>query len=228
MSLAPDPRTIANVRRDFVEWHLGRAGYALWALEVDVPAVVQRLAQAQAHLAARLLDGYRRQPHITLGLCGFLGDRARHRDDFDGAALQTQIEALQCMRPRAFDIEVGALATFSSAPYLAVHEPHGHLARLRDCVAQGPMNHAPANYVPHVTVGLFRGAWPLAEVQVDLQAFNAQGLAPLSLCISHLALLSYQAADIGGPLTRLARYELASGTLFWDARPAVLQSPCLP
>ncbi len=70
-------QTLPNVRRDFPEWHRGRPRYALWALDVDIPAVRHAVAAAETHLAGRLLAGYRRQPHVTLGLCGFPTDDTR-------------------------------------------------------------------------------------------------------------------------------------------------------
>jgi hypothetical protein len=48
-------KTIRNVQRDFPEWHLGRPHYLLWALDVDLEPVRQRVAAAQRHLSTRLL-----------------------------------------------------------------------------------------------------------------------------------------------------------------------------
>ena len=74
-------QTLRNERRDFPEWHLGRPHYALWAVDVDLPDVRQAVAGAEAHLDGLLLDGYRRQPHITLALCGFPTAEPQHPDD---------------------------------------------------------------------------------------------------------------------------------------------------
>ena len=51
-------KTIRNVQRDFPEWHLGRPHDLLWALDVDLEPVRQRVAAAQRHLSTRLLAGY--------------------------------------------------------------------------------------------------------------------------------------------------------------------------
>lgn len=216
--LPPDGgRCIGNVRRDFAEWHLGRPRYALWALDVDVPAVRQRMGAAQEHLAGLLLDGYQRQPHITVSLCGFPSAAPRHADDFGAAALHAHVAALRRAWPEPFDIEIGALASFASAPYLAVSDAGGRIAALRACFAAGDHNHPDGEYVPHVTVGLYADAWPMAGVRPRLDAFAAG--APLRLRIGRIGLLGYAAADIGGPLARIADYDFADGVLHWHAPP---------
>jgi hypothetical protein len=42
-----------------------------WALDVDTPELRQAVSRAECHLSGLLLDDYRRQPHVTLDLCGF-------------------------------------------------------------------------------------------------------------------------------------------------------------
>jgi hypothetical protein len=166
--IAPQAFTLRNVRRDFPEWHLGRPAYALWALAFDVTAVMPRLQAAQGHLAPWLLDGYCRQPHITVSLCGFPTARPLHADDFGPKRLLAQMDALQQMRPARFAIEVGGLDTFTSVPYLTVHEGQGQLQKLHDCLAIADLPAMLDPYIPHITVGLYADAWPMATVQAAL------------------------------------------------------------
>jgi 2'-5' RNA ligase len=203
--------TIRNVRRDFPEWHLGRSRYALWALDVDVAPVRQRMQAAQSHLAGLLLDGYHRQPHITLSLCGFPSDAPRHADDFGAEALRAQLDALRQARPGPFEIDIGALASFTSAPYLSVHDEGGHIAALRRCLASGDVSALDGAYTPHVTVGLYADAWPLSAVQARLESFACDG--PLRLCVAGVSLMAYAAGEIGGPLGRMADYHFGGGAL---------------
>ena len=87
-----EPLTLRNERRDFGDWHRGRPHYLLWAIDVDLPAVRSRITAAQRALDGLLLDGYRRQPHITLALCGFPARTARPAvDEFDRHWLQARI-----------------------------------------------------------------------------------------------------------------------------------------
>lgn len=210
---APDGLTLRNEQRDFPEWHLGRPHYALWALDVDVPALRQRVAAAEKHLSSLLLADYCRQPHVTLSLCGFPSACPQHPDDFGAAALAAQLAALRRAQPRPFDIEVGALASFASVPYLAVQDAGGQIAALRECLAGGSLNDSCGTYTPHVTVGLYADAWPMSEVQARLASFA--GRQALRLRISGISLLSYASAHIGGALACRARYDFQSKTLHW-------------
>lgn len=223
-SLVSDGFTIPNVRRDFPEWHRGRPSYALWALNVDVPSITRRVHKAQRHLADLLLDDYCRQPHVTLNLCGFPSDSPQHEDDFGTASLRTQLAALRHARPHPFDIEIGALASFTSAPYLTVNDKGGNIAALRTCLVDGDVNEPSGHYTPHVTVGLYADAWPISAVNARLKSFASDG--PLRLRITGMSLTSYSAAEIGGPLTPIADYDFDSGTLRWHERlPSCLSDP---
>jgi hypothetical protein len=210
----PDGHTLRNVRRDFVEWHLGRPCYAVWAIDADIAPVRRRVADARAHLAGFLLDDYRRQPHVTLGLCGFPVLRPLHADDFGMEALQAQVRALQHLRPQAFEIGIGGLHSFTSAPYLGVSDPGGRLSRLCACLHMSAG--ADRVTIPHVTVGLYADAWPAASVQARLECPPRMGT--LRLQVRHIALLSYVAADIDGPLTELARYDFDRARLQMTSR----------
>ena len=202
-------KTIRNIQRDFPEWHLGRPHYLLWALDVDLEPVRQRVAAAQNHLSARLLDGYVREPHITLSLCGFPSVAPRQLDDFGADLLHRQIDALHRLRPQAFTIAIGALDGFSSAPYLSVADSGGHIERLRASLDLCPHPLARTDYRPHVTIGLYAHAWPLAEIEAELAGF-APG-APLRVEVSRLSLFAYVSAQIGGSLIRVADYEFGQG-----------------
>ena len=203
-------QTIANVRRDFPEWHRGRPRYALWAVDVDVPAVRDAVSAAGTQLADLLLPDYRRQPHITLGLCGFPVAEPREPDDFGPTELSGQLAALRALAPAPFDIDIGLLASFSSAPFLAVHDPQGGIARLRRSLtsAQPEWAEPDGAYTPHVTVGLYAGSWPTADIQRRLDRVPA---GPALRCrVDRIGLMHYAAAEIGGPLTTEAEFHLAT------------------
>lgn len=208
-----EPRTLRNERRDFHAWHRGRPHYLLWALDVDAPPLRARVTAAQRALDGLLLEDYRRQPHITLALCGFPAvARAPAADEFDAGLIVRQLAALQAAAPAAFELAVGGLESFSSAPFLCVHDPSGALASLRRCLQVGD-DDAHGGYVPHVTVGLYAGAWPTAELA---ERFRALADAPRLACrIDRLSLMGYDAADIGGSLFTLADYDLAARRLRW-------------
>ena len=130
-----EPLTLRNGRRDFPEWHRGRPHYLLWAIDTDLPAVRARVVAAQRALDGLLLDGYRRQPHITLALCGFPARGAEPAvDEFDLAWLQARVAALEAARVAPFTLAIGGLESFSSAPFLHVGGALAALAALRACL----------------------------------------------------------------------------------------------
>ena len=211
---APSGLTFRNEQRDFPEWHLGRPRYALWALDLDLPSIRHRMAMAAAHLSGLLLADYSRQAHVTLSLCGFPSALPQRTDDFSAAALAMQLAALRLARPLPFDIEVGKLASFASAPYLAVRDAGGHITALRESLAGGSLKDDADPYTPHVTVGLYADAWPIPAVQARLASFA--GAEALRVPIAGISLLSYASAQIGGALTCMAHYDFQSDTLRWS------------
>lgn len=206
--------TLENVRRDFPEWHLGRPRYALWAVDVDLPPVRAAVCAAETHLNGLLLAGYHRQPHITLGLCGFPTPAPRLPDDFGPAALGAHLNALQALAPEPFEVHIAQLASFTSAPFLAVLDAQGGIGRLRRALA-GDSAEGSGPYTPHVTVGLYAGGWPVADVLARLDAFQAG--PPLCCHIERISLMSYAAPEIGGRLATLAEFSLAERRLIWHA-----------
>lgn len=199
--------TLPSERRDFVEWRRGRTHYVVWALDLDGPAVRERMVAAQACLGGWLLDGYRRQPHVTLALCGFPAATPAG-DEFGAAALRAQCQRLAALGLAPFELRIGGLASFQSAPYLTVDDDVGAVAALRAALNGGDVpdgRYAP--HVPHVTVGLYAGPWPADDLRARLAGFEAG--PPLALRVRQVRLMAYEAADIGGPLQTLGAFDLA-------------------
>jgi 2'-5' RNA ligase len=199
---------IRNVQRDFIEWHRGRSRYVLWGIDVDLPALTLRIAAAQTQLDGLLLADYERQPHITLTLCGFpgagpLGSASLPPDEFGAQLLNQQITTLQRIQPKPFEIEIGDLSSFASAPYLSVADSYGGIETIRSCLDPGSDTHA---YTPHVTVGLYADAWSTPCVRSKLTAFAQYPAIPIR--VARIGLFSYEASVIGGPLVCLATYSL--------------------
>lgn len=206
-------QTWPSIRRDFVEWHLGRKPYVFWALDVDTPTVVERVACYVRLLGASLLYGYERQPHVTLEVCGFPAPRPSRDDEFDGALLRAQLAALRRARPRPFSITVAGPDSFLSAPYIAVLDGAGGIAALRSCLAINGQHRLLGDYVPHVTIGLYAHAELFAAIRQRLMACRCGD--DLSLPVERLSLMSYAPADIGGALQCLGEYRLATGEWGW-------------
>jgi len=207
-----NPYTIKNVRQDFSAWHQGRPHFALWAIDVDFSAVRQQVQAANQHLAGLLLDGYCRQPHITLGISGFLSNQSQYADNYSASDLEADISALEsaCIRP--FEIEIGSLASFSSAPFFHVHDSGNSLHALHK-ILHSISDGEHAEYVPHVTVGLYSDTWGTEMVDHRLHVFPQGSMIRRS--ISRISLMRYNASEIGGSLLTIADYDLQHGVLQW-------------
>ena len=195
-------------QKDFVDWRQGRRYFAVWALDLDRPDLRQASAEIRAALAAYWLPGYARQPHLTIGICGFPEAVSRRADDYGFAHLSAQCQALVAAAPASFCLEIGAPDSFASAAYFSVRDLVGGIAQLRQILA-GEDNDADADFVPHVTFGLYQVVLPLPEVLAELRARNP--LLPLQLTVGKLAWMVYEAAVIGGPLLKVGEFDLASG-----------------
>ncbi len=209
--------TIKNVRQDFQQWHQGRLRYAFWAIDVDCQAVRQQVSAAEQHLEEFLLEGYCRQPHITLGISGFLrsrlsNDKLQYADDYVCSRFETDVAALKNSGLQPFEVEIGTLASFGSAPFLYVTDPSNSLHQLHACL-HSVTSDANFQYLPHVTVGLYAEAWPTDLVSNHLDAFS-QGTVTNCL-INRVSLMSYAAAEIGGKLVTIADYDMAHAQIKW-------------
>jgi 2'-5' RNA ligase len=214
--------TIKNVRQDFQHWHHGRLRYAFWAIDVDFPAVRQQVLAATQHLEKFLLQGYCRQLHITLGICGFIANKPLHADDYVASNFAAHLEALRHLHINPFEIEIGALASFSSAPFLHVSDNSNNLQKLHACL-HALASDAHFQYVPHVTIGLYSESWSTKIVGNHLDNFPPDFVT--SCLIKKISLMSYMAAEIGGKLVTIADYDLASAEIHWHEPPPFNHAP---
>lgn len=198
--------TIASQQRDFSEWHLGRPLFAVWALALEDPALDVRLRQVRIALDGMLLRGYERQPHITLHVCGFPTTTARRNDDFEVDEIKVQIDALVQSDIAAFDVHVSEPFTFTSAACLSVEDAAGSLTGIRSIWERAAPTWDRTHYVPHVTAGLYAGAWPLAEIEARLRSIPRP--SPVALRISSVDWMCYDSTRIAGPLRTLIRFDL--------------------
>ena len=199
------PKTIPAEIRDFPEWHHGRETYAVWILPMEDEAIWETFEAAREHLDGYLLEPYRRQPHITLFVCGFLVDRPQYNDDFTHAQLQVQFRALEPANIAHFVIEIGGLNSFASAPFLEVHDPEGGIARLRDILSRGAPEFRTTPYTPHLTVGLYADAFPSEEVMKRLANFSR---TPIRWEVNQVTLVTYKAQEFAGKLSYERRISL--------------------
>ena len=188
--------TVAQVR-DYPEWHRGRRRYAIWMIPIRCPRVLAHIDRVTASLAD-LLHPSRRQPHITLFVCGFEGESVMHDDDFTAAQLERQLADLErlCLPP--CELRIGSPDSFASAAFLTVEDPQGHLPRWRETLAAGCTEVRQAAYVPHLTLGLYRRAVRAGELRQRLERWSVSDTLPLP--VAELEYATYHSGDMFGPL----------------------------
>jgi 2'-5' RNA ligase len=192
--------------RDFPEWRHGRESYAVWVLLCDESKSIQeKFKSAREHLNGYLLEPYHRQPHITLFVCGFLVEEHRHNDDFTPTQWGAQVQALEKSNIAPFEIEVGGMNSFASAPFLEIHDLDEGIPRLRETLSDGAREFRTAPYRPHLTIGLYADELPSEKV---LERIAAYGSRPVRWKVKQVTLATYQAQEIAGELSRKYTYRL--------------------
>ena len=189
--------TIPAEKRDFPEWHHGRETYAVWVVRMEDEAIQEKFEASRKHLNGYLLEPYNRQPHITLFVCGFLVDTPQYNDDFTQSQLQAQIRTLEKENLSHFEIEIGGLNSFASAPFLDVHDTEGGIAHLREILSRGAREFRTAPYTPHLTVGLYADAFPSENVLGKLASFSTK---PIRCKVEQITLATYKAHEFTGKL----------------------------
>lgn len=190
--------TLPTTRREYPEWHRGRGRFCVWGLLPESRALDERVQTLRAQLADYLLLPYDRQPHITLQACGFWQAETAAEDDYPAAQFAQHRRALEALALPRFTLQVGALNSFTSALYLEVQTAQPQLARIRQCLPGFFETIRTVPFVPHVTLGVYRQAWDCRQLAAVLEALPPQPL--LTLEVSAIQLLSYDARDIGSPL----------------------------
>ncbi len=215
---------------DWSDWHLGRGRYAVWvvAMQALAPpvrdAVQAACAQARRLLGTALVPHCQRQLHVTLATAGFLDGDAALPDAYGAAELSRDLHALQDLPAAPLQLEFGGWGSFEMAPYLQVRDSsqggptlgmlHGALRPARPELA---LTEALRPYVPHVTLGAWNAAWPRAQVLQWISGLPV--LQHRQAAVGEIALVSYAADALHGPLTCHARYDLVGRRLQWLQRP---------
>ena len=193
-------RTIPNLPADRA-WHGGRRHALAWALELDDPAA-RLVTAARQRLGDLLLARYERQPHVTLGYAGLMGEPAL--PGYDTCSLSDDLSSLRPLLSGPVRVVADAWDTFAMVPYLGVAADWLHLAQ--QALSPSADTHRMA-YRPHLTVG---------QYAVDVATDDVRGrLAPLPTAadwtVTQLALVRYETDDISGPLTAEGWLDLTTG-----------------
>ena len=207
-------QTLVADLRDYPEWHCGRMRYGVWVVPVVDTELLEYIRFARNRLADLLHPSPRRQPHLTVFVCGFHGEGDRN-DDFPPRRLEQQVALLEARAGATCRLPLARLDSFASAAFIPVGDPMGRLAQWRGVLqaCSGEIRQAP--YVAHITLGLYRRCVSAAELRQRLGDVEAP---PPSLTAGELQYATYDARDQLGPLDCVRRVvldlaaESASGT----------------
>jgi len=192
-------RTHFAENRDFKEWHRGRKQYAVWVIDVRNPSVQSRFDTAREHLAEFLLEPYRRQPHISLFVCGFPAESERYDDDYGHDRCSRHLRDLEKAKPPPFPIEVGGINSFAAAPFLEVFNVAGGIETLRSIFSRTCSEIRQEPYLPHLTLGLYADRFDTRIVAERMALLR--NAPPVPCLVDAVRLTTYSAAEIAGPLT---------------------------
>lgn len=206
-----EPLTSSSMHMDFVDWRKGRQRYAVWAIDVDSESVRAAAMLLRHALGDCLLPEYRRQAHVTLRVCGFPAPKRGLDDDYTPADFARHVDALAQARIEPFSMTIGTPRTFPSAAYLSVEDDAGGIARIRDALAGEEPAEPDFAFVPHVTLGLYGRRVPVEQVMRRMAA--CPGLSAIQVEVRRIALMTYDAAVITGPLRSICAFDLAENRL---------------
>lgn len=213
MARLPDPdlaflgseTTLENVDKEFADWHQGRAYYYVWMLPVDEPGWINAFDHASRTLQQFLHKDYLRQPHVTVLPAGFVSQ---------GSIAVAKLAEL-CKQTPPIKLQLGKLTSFISSPYLAVKDPLQALGQLRSKLRQIAVDPngvvTDEDYVPHLTVGIYDGAYGTDNVLNHINRYPDNS-SP-SIRVTELALARYQTSTIKGPLETIATIKIGSGDI---------------
>lgn len=193
-------RTYANRPRDFSGWHRGRNRYGVWVIELDSRAIAVRTRKLAAALSRYLIAGYRRQPHVTVFAAGFPCTWPSIPGDIAWAEVQAQARALRHEGPGPFTLRVGPLASLHGAPCLPA-EPVAPLLQLRRVIEGFRREERSVPYRPHLTIGLYAGAYRTAKLARRLRRMGQQHRS-VSIRVDSISFMTFDTRSIRGTLRR--------------------------
>jgi len=187
--------TLPALKRSYPEWHKGRERYYVWCVDVDSKEVLDRFNNSKKKYQHFIVNPYHRKAHITVAAVGFLSEEKLYNDDITVADINQHISTINKANLSPFQLHVGSVNSFQSAPFIEVANPSHELGLLRDLLLNNHNDFRSVDYIPHITLGIYN-----AEYCVDDIGIDGACLSPLMLDVSALNLYSYDAFDIGSEL----------------------------
>ncbi|MFU8928045.1 2'-5' RNA ligase family protein [Acinetobacter puyangensis] len=196
---------VALENRDYPEWHRGRQHFALWYIEIEAPELIGYCQDMRMQLLDFLLPDSQRQFHISLFINGFLTPFKHDDDDFSLNQMLSQIEQLQQLNLQPFELDIGAINSFSSSVFLTIEDKSDSLTRIRNLLSSTQQEIAAPAYCPHITLGFYRQAFSGQDVLARLQQCDWQ---QQTIRVEQLRFGVYDAQVLQGRLSTLYQLDL--------------------
>ncbi|MBS0014284.1 MAG: 2'-5' RNA ligase family protein [Desulfobacterales bacterium] len=198
--------TLATKKRDYSHWHKGREKFAVWTADICNAQIQSRFDAARAWMDRFLFSPYRRQPHVSLLVCGFLTHSPRFSDDYSSQSLRRHLRDLWQARIEPFEICINGINSFAAAPFLEVFDSQGGLDQIRRILTNSFCEERTRPYIPHLTIGLYAGAFNTRDVAEKMAAFQTKGR--ISCLVDKITLSTYWPLEIAGPLSAQQEIQL--------------------
>lgn len=207
--LADTSVAIQSELRDFPEWHHGREKYVIWLLRCEENEDIRkRFLSAREHIKEYLLEPYKRQPHITLFVCGFLVKDITYNDDILEEQIESQKEALEKSGIGKFEVEIGRMNSFASAPFLEVEDIENGIFQLRSILSKGAREFRTEPFRPHLTIGLYADQYSSKEILKRMKEYKRE---KIRWKVERVTLATYKTREVTGQLSYEYNYCLENG-----------------
>lgn len=171
-----DKKVIPLIYKDYSNWHKNRAYFGLWYIKIDNPMIINDCQHKQSQLQNFLMPNYNRQFHITLFVNGFWVTDKQYDDDFNQADLNEQIEQLKKLKLNKFKLSLEKLYAFDNCLSIKTSD-NEYLTTIRKTLQSTHNEISPSDYIPHITLGFYKGDFLKQTIIHHIQKIPIQALS---------------------------------------------------
>lgn len=193
--------TILADMGDFKNWHKGRTRYCVWMYQLDDEAITQKLTHLAAAISTALGTAPIHHFHVTLFASGFLSTSIRYNDDITPDTIDRQIDAAKALPHTQPRLVMTGLEANAYGIFITLEDQSATTDKIRNALAHISGEVPRDSFMPHITLGSYLQAHPLAQVQAILKTLPVPDF-PLPIPHCHLELVTLDATtplrpDIG-------------------------------
>ncbi|MDQ8935559.1 2'-5' RNA ligase family protein [Acinetobacter rudis] len=195
--LTAQQTTLATTQSDYPEWHLNRKKYALWYLQLEQQDCIDYCQQLSQHFSDFIIQPMQRQYHITIFVCGFLGQQQVYNDDFSHEQFIQQRKKIAQLNLSPIVLNTANVRSFRSSLFVEIEDSKQILQQLRQQMGLYAQEIRAQYYVPHLSLGIYNNSYSYAQIQAAIDALEQRSFV---LTFKQLHFGYYQAQCLQGPL----------------------------